>query len=77
MYAYVYLIHLNTLEGNLHLYRLEHDKVALWVRIKVPQGPGDIRVVDNLIVVWNYYEQESHLFDIDSKLYRQKPFVVL
>ncbi|CAG9322635.1 unnamed protein product [Blepharisma stoltei] len=78
IYESVYLVHGNCVKGQLNLYKLTHEKVALdRETIKIKPGAYGICTIDNLLLIFNYTLQETYIFDIKSENYSAKPFCTL
>lgn len=78
IYESAYFIHGNCAKGQIFLHKLTHEKVTLDREITdLKPGNYGIRSVDNLIIVQNYTQQETYIFDIKSDKYATKPFCIL
>ena len=69
IYEYLYLIHLDNLEGFLYFYQIIPGKnPEIFANYKISQGVYSIGLSENLIIVHSYNTQETLIYDIQSHL---------
>ena len=74
LYGLSYLVHMQSLNGNLKLYRLKHDEISLLKEFSLTAGHYGVRCIDNLALMQNYTLQETYVVDIKGNGEDKKPF---
>lgn len=77
LYGRTYVFHIQCLTGLLTILDVSYEKVQENRKIKLPIGQYGIRSVDNLVLMQNYYNQETYVIDIKSQKYFDKPFCLI
>ena len=76
LYGLSYLVHMQSLSGNLKIYRFKHDEISLMKEFSLTAGQYGVRCIDNLVLMQNYALQETYVLDVKGTGQGKKPFCI-